>query len=101
MKSQALKTAWILFRKYQMTFSQALIEGWKKVKRDLLRIEFASTSSEEITYRQRLANRFNELKETFYVVRQEVQEERQKAHELSQNNDYFFINKYGYEKWMQ
>lgn len=32
MKSQALKNAWILFRKYQMTFSKALIEGWKQAK---------------------------------------------------------------------
>jgi len=34
MKSQALKTAWILFRKYQITFSQALKDGWKQVKKD-------------------------------------------------------------------
>lgn len=69
MKSQALKTAWILFRKYQITFSQALVEGWKKAKREFLRIEFTKTSNDEISYRNRLVRSFNELKEIHYLQR--------------------------------
>lgn len=36
MKSQIFIKAWELFRKFQMTFSQALIEAWKLVKRQAL-----------------------------------------------------------------
>lgn len=67
MKSQALKRAWELFKKYQMTFSQALIEGWKFAKRLFIKQEFAKTSSEEVTYRAKLVKRFNELKEIIYL----------------------------------
>ncbi len=102
MKSEALKTAWKLFRDYDMTFSQALIEGWKKVKREIVRRLFAETSSEEVTYRQRLVRRLkNELQETFYPVRQKVREQWQKAHELSEQNKANYITKFGYESWMQ
>lgn len=34
MKSQVLIKAWELFRTYEITFSQALIDAWKKVKND-------------------------------------------------------------------
>ena len=37
MKSQIFTIAWKLFRKYQMTFSQALIEAKKNVKREALK----------------------------------------------------------------
>jgi len=69
MKSQAMKTAWLLFRKYQITFSQALIEGWKRVKRELLKLEFAKTTSDEVTYRAKLVKRYNEIKPYFFLPR--------------------------------
>ena len=69
MKSKAFKKAWELFRKFEMTFSQALIEGWKFVKREWLKAEFATTTGEEITYRAKLSKRYNELKETVYSLR--------------------------------
>ncbi|MCC9016972.1 hypothetical protein [Flavobacterium lipolyticum] len=36
MRKSIFKKAWELFRKFQMTFSQALIEAWKLAKRELL-----------------------------------------------------------------
>ncbi|TDO67093.1 hypothetical protein EV143_1324 [Flavobacterium chryseum] len=36
MKKSLFKKAWDLFRKFQMTFSQALIEAWKMAKREIL-----------------------------------------------------------------
>jgi hypothetical protein len=69
MKSQAMKTAWLLFRKYQITFSQALIEGWKRVKRELLKLEFAKTTSDEVTYRTKLVKRYNEIKINLFLPR--------------------------------
>lgn len=99
MKSQAMKTAWLLFKKYEMTFSQALIEAWKSVKRDFLRIEFETASANE---KQSLFFRFNSIsKKIFYPVRQSVKDECQKQHELSQENTSKYMSKFGYKSWMQ
>jgi len=67
MKSKIFTIAWKLFRNYQMTFSQALVEAWKTVKRESLKLEFASIKSNEISYRQRLVDKYNSLKETIYI----------------------------------
>jgi hypothetical protein len=40
MRTSIFKKAWELFRKFQMTFSQALIEAWKIVKREMLVIAY-------------------------------------------------------------
>ena len=69
MRKSIFKKAWELFRKFQMTFSQALIEGWKFAKREWLKVEFSKTTNDEQTYRQRLVSRFNEVKETLYTLR--------------------------------
>lgn len=36
MKKSIFKRAWYLFKKYSITFSQALIKSWNDYKRDLL-----------------------------------------------------------------
>lgn len=36
MKKSIFKKAWILFKRYQITFSQALIKAWNDYKRNLL-----------------------------------------------------------------
>jgi len=69
MKSQAMRKAWELFKKYQITFSQALVEGWKYVKRLWLKEEFSKTSSEEMTYRNKLVLRYNALKPNLFLPR--------------------------------
>jgi hypothetical protein len=91
MKSQAMKTAWLLFKKYQITFSQALIEGWKRVKREFLKLEFAKTTSDEVTYRSKLVKRYNEIKINFFVERKDPN--------LKMPNDFNLNGRY--ESWMQ
>ena len=95
-----MKTAWILFKQYQMTFSQALIEGWKRVKKELLKIEFSKTTSDEVTYRAKLVRRYNEIKFEFFDVRQSIKDEWKRQHELSQQNTANYMEKFGYENWM-
>jgi hypothetical protein len=69
MKSQAMRKAWELFRKYQITFSEALVEGWKYVKRLLLKEEFSKTFPNETTYRQKLVMRYETLKPKLFLPR--------------------------------
>lgn len=90
MKSQALTTAWILFRKYQITFSQALREAWLRVKKEAIRIAFSQTKPDEISYRQRLVERYNSMKITFFVTRPELI--------IDVNSDNLIGR---YESWMQ
>jgi hypothetical protein len=40
MRQSIFNKAWQLFRKFQMTFSQALIEAWKIVKREMFVIAY-------------------------------------------------------------
>ena len=91
MKSQIFTTAWKLFRTYQITFSQALVEAWKSVKREALKLEFASIKSNEISYRQRLVDKYNSLKETIYIP---------KTYFIDLNAQHNFLIK-NYENWMK
>jgi hypothetical protein len=63
MKSKVLKTAWLLFREFDVTFSEALKEAWIRIKREFLRIEFAETMDKS------LVSKFNSLKPTFFKQR--------------------------------
>jgi hypothetical protein len=74
MKSQAMRKAWELFKKYQITFSEALIEGWKYVKRLWLKSEFAKTFPSEITYRNKLVSRYNLLAPKLFLPRNHTSE---------------------------
>lgn len=97
MKSQIFKTAWELFKSYNVTFSQALTEAWKKAKRELLKLEFATIKPNEISYRQRLANKYHSLKATLYTVRDEVRG-NYVANYIANHNRFLSTN---YENWMQ
>ena len=90
MKSQVLKTAWMLFRKYQVTFSQALKEAWLRVKKEAVKIAFSETKPNEISYRQRLLDKYNSMKLTFFVTRTELI--------IDVNSDNLIGR---YESWMQ
>lgn len=91
MKSKIFTIAWKLFRNYQMTFSQALVEAWKTVKRESLKLEFASIKSNEISYRQRLVNKYNSLKEIMYLPNPYIMD-------LTAHNNFLISN---YENWMK
>lgn len=74
MKSQAMRKAWELFKKYQITFSEALIEGWKHVKRLWLKSEFSKTFPSEITYRNKLVSRYEALAPKLFLPRNHTSE---------------------------
>jgi len=63
MKSQVLKTAWLIFRQFEVTFSEALKEAWIRVKREFLRVQFAETRNKDLVVK------FNLLKPTFFRQR--------------------------------
>lgn len=72
MKSQLFKTAWELFKKYNMSFSQALVEAWKSVKREAIRIEVLKMDVSEWSQEIEFKNRIKNLKPVFYKLRQVI-----------------------------
>ena len=79
-----------MFKKYQITFSQALKEAWLRVKKEAIKIEFSLTSGNEITYRKRLLDRYNAFKITLFVMRTEL---------IDGGNNFNLNGRY--ESWMQ
>ena len=67
MKKQVLIKAWELFRTYEITFSQALIDAWKLAKRGSVKIEFANTDTSLTEKRAELLNKFNSLKPNTFL----------------------------------
>lgn len=67
MKSLIFSRAWEFYKMYDISFGHALRDAWKLYKRELLKAEFAQTSSEEVTYRAKLVAKFNELKPNTYL----------------------------------
>jgi len=65
MKSQLFTKAWELFKKYEMSFSEALKEAWKLVRRELVKIEFSNCT--DALKRNELVSLFNSLKPNTFL----------------------------------
>jgi hypothetical protein len=70
MKTQLFKTAWNLFKKFNMTFSQALIEAWKEVKKEMIVKQVQQMNLSELKERMELTERLKPFKTTFYELRE-------------------------------
>lgn len=71
MKSTVFKKAWELYKLYKMTFSQALVEGWKFAKRRAIAIEVEKLNLSEWLQEIEFNKRIKNIKQTFYPIREQ------------------------------
>lgn len=72
MKTELFKTAWELFKKFNMSFSQALIESWKTIKRELVRQKVLKMDLSDFKMETEFKSRTKNLKTVFFNLRSQV-----------------------------